>query len=108
MPNPYVKRTALAANTAAPVAEAPADRGLRFHVNVVNRGPTAVKLRAFFDVDNTPTDADWVEYDHVLVPGVPLREWPVVLTPGLKLYVRVDGPNCNAVAWGELDFPAVT
>ncbi len=107
MPKPYNKRTALPVNTAVAIAEAPVDRGLRCHYNLLNRGSQPVKARVFVDVDNTPSDSDWLEYDAVLLPGVPLRNWPMALTPGLKIYARVDGTHCNAVAWGEEDFAAV-
>ena len=43
----------------------------------------------------------------LLLPGQPVRNWPLVLPAGFKVYVRVDAGDCNVVAWGEEDFPAV-
>jgi len=108
MGTPYNKRTALAANTYAAVAEATAELALRCHINVLNKGVAATKLRLFIGTSATPSAADYIEYDAYLLPGEPIRNWPIVLLPNQKAYARVEGADCNVVAWGEYDYPLVS
>lgn len=104
----YSKRTALTANTAAVVAEAPADLPLYVDIALVNRGTASVRLRLFLDTENTPAGADYLEYDTLLHPGYPIVWRAIPLPPGLKVYARVDGADCNAVAGGEAGIPQIT
>lgn len=101
MAGEYNKRTALPAATDTVIAQAPAEKGLRCHVNLLNRGNVPRRARLYLDTAATPEDADYLEYEAVLLPGVPLVRGPLVLRAGEKLYARVDGANCNAVAMGE-------
>lgn len=101
MAGEYNKRTALPSGTDTIVAEAPAEKGLRCHVNILNRGAQPRRARLYIDTAATPEGADYLEYDAILLPGVPLVRGPLVLKAGDRLYARVDGVDCNAVTMGE-------
>lgn len=101
MAGEYNKRTALSASTVAAVAEAPTTKGLRCHVNVVNRGDTPRKVRLHIGTSTTAADADYIEYDAIVSKGKPLIRGPLVLKANEKIYARADGADCNVVAMGE-------
>lgn len=101
--NYYVKRTALTAGAATAVAESTSELGLQCHLRIVNKGVGPAKARVFVDTTNSVAVADYLEYDAIILPGVPLIIGPLVLPPGHNLYARTDVADCNAVAMGEME-----
>lgn len=99
--NVYLNRTALTANTAAAVAVASSDKGLYCHVRLVNQGAQPAKVRLFIDDANTPSAADYIEYDAILRPGEPLTHGPLIVPANFSVYARSDSASCNVVAMGE-------
>lgn len=71
-----------------------------YHVNLVNRGLRPATARIAVSATGTPTDAEWVEIGTVL-PGLPLRRWPLLIPASKRLVVRTDGSAVSAVAWGR-------
>ena len=101
MANEYNKRTALSASTTAAVADAPADKGLRCHVTVVNKGDVPRNVRLHIGTSTTANAADYLEYDAVVVKGTPLVRGPLVLKLNEKIYAWANGADVNVVAMGE-------
>lgn len=90
----------LAAATDTTLYTCPADTFAVTSINVVNRGNAAIAVRiAVADLD-TPTDAEFIEYDvEILAKGV-LERTGIVVSSGQKLVIRSSAVNVSAVAFG--------
>lgn len=69
-------------------------------VNVCNRGNSAIAVRLAVADDDTPTDAEYIEYDIEILPKGVLERTGIVLSNEQKLVVRSSAVNVSAVAFG--------
>jgi hypothetical protein len=97
----------LAAGTLATVYTVPDDTFCVASVSVVNRGNTSIGIRLAVAATDTPTDAEWLEFDTPLDAKGVLERTGMVLQAGKKIVVRSTAINANAVAFGiETSVPA--
>jgi len=69
-------------------------------LSICNRGNSAVALRVAVAAADTPTNAEWIEFDvEIMAKGV-LERTGIVMDAGKLLVVRASQPNCSAVAYG--------
>jgi len=69
-------------------------------VSFCNRGNSAVAVRLAVADSDTPTDAEYIEYDtEILGKGV-LERTGIIVGAGQKLVVRASNSNVSAVAFG--------
>jgi hypothetical protein len=69
-------------------------------VSVCNRGNAAIAVRlAIADLD-TPTNAEYVEYDVELLPKGVLERTGMIVSAGQKIVIRSSAVNVSAVAFG--------
>jgi hypothetical protein len=69
-------------------------------VSIVNRGNQAISIRlAVADLD-TPTAAEYIEYETEIMPKGVLERTGIALGAGQKLVVRSSAANTTAVAFG--------
>ena len=88
------------------VYEAPADTYAVVSLNLCNRGNQAVALRVAVAAADTPTAAEYIEYDvEILSKGV-LERTGIVLDAGKKLVCYSSAANVSAVAMG-IETPTV-
>lgn len=106
MAREYNKRTAMSAGTAIAVAEAPVDKGLRCHINIVNRSKKPAKVTVHIGTSTVAGAGDYIEEEAIVVRGVPLIRGPLVLKLGEKIYAKSDGASCNCVSMGEEAYSA--
>lgn len=69
-------------------------------VSVCNRGNSAIAVRLALSTTDTPSDADYLEFDtEILGKGV-LERTGIVLSAGDKLVVRSSAVSVTAIAFG--------
>lgn len=90
----------LAADTLTTLYTCPTDTFAVTSVSVVNRGNAAVGIRLAVAALDTPTNAEWIEYDTELLAKGVLERTGIVLDAGKKLVVRSSAVNVSAVAFG--------
>lgn len=69
-------------------------------ISIVNRGNVAVGIRIAVAEADTPTNAEWIEYDTILDPRAILERTGLVLDATKKIVVYSTAVNVNAVAFG--------
>lgn len=90
----------LAAGTLTTLYTVPAGTFAVTSVSIVNRGNNAVGIRLAVAADDTPTNAEWIEFDTTLDPKAILERTGIVLDATKKLVVYSTAVNVNAVAFG--------
>lgn len=90
----------LAAGTYTVLYTVPADYFCVASVSIVNRGNTAVGIRVATAAADTPTNAEFIEYDTVLEPKAILERSGIVMDADKRLVVYSTAVNVNAVAFG--------
>jgi len=90
----------LAAGTDTTLYEVPTETFCVASLSVVNRGNAPAGIRVAVAELDTPTNAEWIEFDTILDPKGVLERTGIVLDAGKKLVVRSTVVNVNAVAFG--------
>lgn len=90
----------LAAGTLTTLYEVPAETFTVASINIVNRGNAPIGVRIAVAALDTPTDAEWIEYDTTLDPKAILERTGIVLDATKKIVVYSTAVNVNAVAFG--------
>jgi hypothetical protein len=90
----------LAAGIDTVVYTVPADTFTVASVSVVNRGNSAVGIRIAVATTDTPTNAEFIEYDTELGAKDVLERTGIVMDADKRLVVYSTAVNVNAVAFG--------
>lgn len=90
----------LASGTLTTLYTVPSETFCVASVNIVNRGNVAVGIRIAVAAADTPTNAEWIEFDTTLDPKAILERTGIVLDATKKLVVYSTAVNVNAVAFG--------
>jgi hypothetical protein len=90
----------LAADTLTTLYTCPLDTFAVTSVSFCNRGNQAVAVRLAVADDDTPINAEYIEFDVELLPKGVLERTGIVLDAGKKLVVRSSAVNVSAVAFG--------
>lgn len=90
----------LSSGTLTTLYTVPAETFTVASVSIVNRGNVAVGIRIAVAEADTPTDAEWIEYDTTLDPKAILERTGIVLDASKKIVVYSTAVNVNAVAFG--------
>jgi hypothetical protein len=90
----------LAAATNTTVYTVPADTFTVLTVSVCNRNATTATARVAIASSDTPTNAEYVEYDVQLTANGVLERTGLVLDAGTKLVVRASAANVSVVCYG--------
>lgn len=70
-------------------------------LNVCNRNNVPVYVSvAISDDENTPTNAEWLEYDTLISPDGVLERSGITLSQGQYLTLRSSANSTNAICWG--------
>lgn len=73
-----------------------------FNLNIVNRGDQPVKVRLAYAAADTPTDAEWFEYNAVLeANGGILERTANRLPAGKKVVIWTDTATISVIAMGD-------
>ena len=90
----------LAAATNTTLYTVPADTFAVVTVSICNRGGSAVEIRVATAAADTPTDAEFVEYDSLVSANGVLERTGIVLDAGKKIVVRSNAINVSAMVYG--------
>ena len=69
-------------------------------VSLCNRGTSTAAVRIAVAAADTPTNAEYIEYDAQLLPKGVVERTRIVLDTTKKIVVRSTLANCNAVVMG--------
>ena len=90
----------LSAATNTTVYTCPADTFVVASVSICNRGNSAMAIRLAAAANDTPTDAEYIEYDTEILPKGVLERTGIILDAGKKLVVYSSAANVSVVAFG--------
>lgn len=92
--------TDLSAATDTTIYTCPEDTFCVASVNIVNRTSSSVTVRVAVASADTPTNAEYIEYESTILPNGVLERTGLVLQAGKKIVVRSSAINVNAIAMG--------
>lgn len=90
----------IAATTNTTVYTAPAGYYSVVSVNLCSRADVTAKVRLALAAVDTPTAAEWIEYDTTLSPGGVLERTGLAMSAGQKLVVYSSHADISAVVYG--------
>jgi len=90
----------LAAATETTLYTCPADTFSAVSVSICNRGNAAIAVRIAVSATETPTLAEYIEFDAELLPKGVLERTGIVMGDGENIVVRSSSPNVSAMAFG--------
>lgn len=90
----------LAATTNTTVYTVPQDTFAVVAVNVTNRNSQSRNIRIATAVDDTPDNAEWIEFDTELLGNGVLERSGVVLDAGKKIVAYSNSTDVNIVVYG--------
>lgn len=90
----------LAATTNTTLYTAPASTQAVATVSLCNRNSSAQTVRLALASADTPTAAEWLEYDYSVPANGVLERTGIAIDAGKKLVVYAGGTGISAVAYG--------
>ena len=90
----------LDAATLTTVYTVPADNFAVASINILNRGASAASVRLALAATDTPTNAEYIEFDVSVPAKAVLERTGLVLAAGQKLVVFSDVTSVSVVAYG--------
>jgi hypothetical protein len=90
----------LTANTLTTLYTCPSQTFTVASVSVCNRNSTDVTFRMAISESDTPTNAEYIEFDVLLTPNGVLERTSLVLDAGKKIVVRSNNDDVSVVAFG--------
>lgn len=90
----------LAATTNTTVYTVPADTFAVVTVSLCNRATTNRSVRIAVAAADTPTNAEFIEFDSAILGNGVLERTGIVLDAGKKIVVRSDSIDVTAVVYG--------
>lgn len=90
----------LAATTNTTLYTVPADTQAVASVSLCNRSATPQTVRLALSASDTPTAAEWLEYDTPVPAGGVLERTGIAMDDGKKIVVYAGGTGVSAVAYG--------
>ena len=90
----------LAATANTTVYTVPADTFAVVTVNVTNRNSQSRNIRVATADDDTPTDAEWIEFDTEILGNGVIERSGIVLNEGKKIVAYTNSTEVNIVVYG--------
>jgi hypothetical protein len=100
MPSGIFGQAALVANTNTTIYTVPANTVATATVNFCNRGATISRIRLAISATDTPSAAEWIEYDADLLSSSIIERSGLVLSAGKKLVAYSEFDNVSVSAFG--------
>ena len=90
----------LAATTLTTLYTCPASTFTVLTVNICNRTASPVAIRLAVATTDTPTNAEYIEYDVTVSGNQVIERTGIVMNAGTKIVVQSSSVNVSAVAYG--------
>jgi len=90
----------LSAATLTTIYTVPAENFAVTSINILNRGASAATVRLALAATDTPTNAEYIEYDVSIPAKAVLERTGLVLAAGQKIVVYSDVTSVSVVAYG--------
>ena len=90
----------LAATTNTTVYTVPADTFAVVTVNITNRNSQSRNIRIATADDDTPTNAEWIEFDTEILGNGVIERSGIVLNEGKKIVAYTNSTEVNVVVYG--------
>jgi hypothetical protein len=90
----------LSAATNTTIYTCPTDTFTVLTVSMCNRGATTVTARIAVSSLDTPTDAEYIEFDTQITANGVLERTGILIDAGKKIVVRTSAASVSAVAYG--------
>jgi len=100
MANGVLGANDLAAATDTIVYTVPADHFAVITINVVNRGASTATVRVALAENNTPSNAEYIEYEAQVLPGGVLERTGVVVEADRNVIVRASAASTGVMIYG--------
>jgi hypothetical protein len=91
---------AIAATTNTTVYTVPTGYYTVCNISLTNRNTTAIQIRVAMAATGTPSAAEWIEYDTILIPNGVFERTGLVLQAGLNIVVYSDTANLGCTVYG--------
>lgn len=91
---------ALASATDTTVYTVPASTYGIVNINLANRGTTAVTVRVALAAGETPTNAEFIEFDSTIPPNGVLERTGIAMQAAKRVVVRASNANVSASVYG--------
>lgn len=90
----------LAVTTNTTVYTVPADTFAVVTVNITNRNSQSRNIRIATADDDTPTNAEWIEFDTEILGNGVIERSGIVLNEGKKIVAHTNSTEVNVVVYG--------
>lgn len=100
MANGILGQAELAAITETVIYEVPADIFSVVTINMVNKSTAARRCRIALAAADTPTAAEWIEYDVEILPGGVLERTGIVLDAAKRVVAYANATDISVSVYG--------
>lgn len=100
MPTGRIGIADLAAATNTTLYTTPLDTFTVASLNICNRTTSAISLRVAISATDTPSNAEFIEFDTQLLANGVLERTGIVIAAGQRIVVRSSSVNVSAVCYG--------
>lgn len=88
------------ATTNTTIYTVPTDNFAIVSINVTNRSAATRDVRIALAATDTPTNAEWIEYDTEIVANGTIERSGIVLQAGKKVVAYVNSTDCTVMVYG--------
>lgn len=90
----------LTADTDTTVYTVPVGSYAVANVSITNRNATSISMRLAMATTGTPTNAEWIEWNTIIIPNGVFERTGLVLQGGLNIVVRSNTANVGVTVYG--------
>jgi hypothetical protein len=70
------------------------------NVSITNRNETSISMKLAMATTATPTAAEWIEWNTIIIPNGVFERTGLVLQGGLNIVANVDSANVGVTVYG--------
>lgn len=90
----------LTADTDTTVYTVPVGSYAVANVSITNRNATSISMKLAMATTGTPTNAEWIEWNTIIIPNGVFERTGLVLQGGLNIVVNANSANVGVTVYG--------
>jgi hypothetical protein len=90
----------LTADTDTTVYTVPVGSYAVANVSITNRNATSISMKLAMATTETPTNAEWIEWNTIIIPNGVFERTGLVLQGGLNIVVNANSANVGVTVYG--------